>query len=208
VNWVWPGRGPRGHGAPALDGFSGSIIPEAMWLAGPPGLESLPPIARTPAIASATRAEPAPAEKGQLRLVAGRPGADIFTGDRWRWIPCPSVDRLQVERPLRPGPGSDAQPLVASGDASQADVVLVRYLPRGRVRFELARWRAGARAVAAGAAVEQGDGRAVVSLDRVAGEVRVRLAGREVLSTSGELLPLSGGRLYLGQMPPGLLPEP
>jgi hypothetical protein len=208
VNRLWPGRGPRGHGAQALDGFGGVIIPEAMWLAGPPGLESLPPIARIPAIGSATRAEPAAAEKGQLRLVAGRPGADIFTGDGWRWIPCPSVDRLQLERPLRRDARGGAQPLVASGDASQADVLLVRYLPRERVRFELARWRGGDRVVAAGAAVEQGDRPAVVTLDRVAGEVRVRLGGREVLRTSDELLPLSGRRLYLDQMPPGLSLEP
>jgi hypothetical protein len=208
VNRLWPGRGPRGHDAPAMDGFSGTIIPEAMWLAGPPGLESLPPIARTPAIASETRAEPLAAEEGQLRLVAGRAGADIFAAGGWRWIPCPSVDRLRLERALPQGARGGAQPLVASGDGSQADVLLVRYLPRERVRFELARWRAGARVVAAGAAVEPGDGRAVVTLDRAAGEVRVRLAGREVLSASGELLPLSGRRLYLGRMPPGLRLEP
>src|SRR5262249_60233808 len=57
-NRIAYGRGPRGHGAEPQGRFSGTIVPEAMLLAGPPGLESLPPLARLPAIYTEAAQEP------------------------------------------------------------------------------------------------------------------------------------------------------
>jgi hypothetical protein len=87
---VWLGRGPRGRGAPELDAFSGTILPEAMLAAGEPGLDSLPPIAPGPAVHTAADAPPPSSPVlGQLWVKDGKRGAYLWTGDRWRWIPRP-----------------------------------------------------------------------------------------------------------------------
>ena len=66
---VWPARGPRGSGARNIGYFSGTMIPEDMWVAGPPGLESLPLIAVEPAILTDLRTPPWP---GRRRAGSGR----------------------------------------------------------------------------------------------------------------------------------------
>jgi hypothetical protein len=204
----WTARGPRGHGAPYLGHFSGTIIPEAMWRAGPPGLESLPPIAPAPALLARTSEErPATPAAGQLWLVAGRPGAYLFTGTAWRWIPRGSVDRVRLEWSLAAAPAGRVEPVLVSGDASVADAVVVRHLGGGRVAFALARWSGGWSFGPEGKAVRPARGWPVsiaVTLDRPGRLAVVTLEGRETLRASADLHPLAGDRLLVGRTPRGV----
>ena len=203
-NRAWPGRGPRGSGAPEIGAFTGTIVPEAMRLAGPPGLDELPPILPAPALVASRRSDRPAAAVGQLRLVAGRAGADILTQRGWRWLPCPRVERVWLERRLDPATDDKWHPLLASGDASGADAVIVRQLAGGRCRVALARWQVGWRIGAAGAAVRIRDGTAGVLLDGVRGLAIVTLDGQEALRARAELLPLSGPQLEIGALPAGV----
>jgi len=209
-NRVWIARGPRGHGAEALGHFSGTLLSEAMITANPPGLESLPPIAPLPALVTERREEhPSSAARGQLHVIAGRRGAYLFTGDSWRWIPTDFVDRVRLDRLIRPPESSSApaEPLLVSGDVSGADAVIVRPRGGGRVAFALARWQDGWSILAEGPAVHVGAAHPAsvsVVLDRVAHEVTVELARRRVLDASVDLLPLECDRIRLGSAPPGL----
>jgi hypothetical protein len=141
---VWPGRGPRGAGAPNLGHFSGTIIPEDMWLAGPPGLESLPPISDEPAILTVSRTPPRATTPGRLWAVAGRRGAWILTGGGWRWIPTEILEAVVFERPaagavMSASHDGEVVPLLVSGDAEDADAVVLIREAEGVV-FAFARW--------------------------------------------------------------------
>ncbi len=203
-NRIWPGRGPRGHGAPALGGFSGAIIPEAMSQAGPPGLESLPPIARAPASVVEHREERPPGALGQLRVVAGRRGADILTRSGWRWIPLPAAERVWLDRRVSLTANDLWQPLLVSGNASAADAVLVRRRAAGRCSVALARWDGRWSVTAEGTSTPLGQGNVAVTLDRVHGVAIATVDGREVLRAVAPLMPLRGEGLHVGRMPPGV----
>jgi hypothetical protein len=211
-NRLWPGRGPRGHGAPVVGRFSGSLIPEAMISAGPPGLEWLPPITAAPALLVGTRVSvPARADPGQMALVEGQPGAWLFTGTSWRWIPRAFVDRVRLERPFTPpGPAAgDTVPILVSGDAADADAVVARRVGGGRMVFAVARWKGGWTLGPSGAAVVlHADRPATVSvtLDRPGRAVVVALDGQEALRSSVDLLPLGCDELRGGRLPAGTTP--
>jgi hypothetical protein len=208
TNRIWPGRGPRGHGAPELPLFSGTFVPEAMWLAGPPGLEHLPPVAAAPALAfGEDEAPPARAETGQLRVKAGSSGAEIFTGASWRWIPRAFLDRLQASRRVGPETVGGWKPLLLSGVENGADGVFVRRVG-DRLAFRVARWD--------GSWHTRGDGRspgstaaglATVTLDRVEGAITVSLGDHRILRAEGDVLPIAPSRIHLGVLP-ALLPPP
>jgi hypothetical protein len=206
-NRIWPGRGPRGRDAPTLPPFSGSLIPEAMMLAGPPGLERLPPVADAPAVVF-DEASPAagPAGPGQLRVRAATSGAEIFTGSSWRWIPRAFVDAVRATRRIEAAAGEWA-PVLVSGGPAGADGVFARRLG-GRVHFRLARWDEGWRVVSEGLAVGERPGAlAEVTLDRAAGKATASYGGVTVLAARVDLLPLALARLRLGALPPGLPPS-
>jgi hypothetical protein len=206
---LWLGRGPRGHGAVRLGHFSGTLIPEAMQIAGPPGLDTLPPIASFPAILTETKkSPPAPGDPGRLWVVAGARGAYISTQTRWRWIPRRFVERVRLERRLRLGGRTRGtrQPILFSGDESGADAVVIRHLGGRRVAFGLARWSDGWRFDTEGPAlsVPEGPGTVTVVLDRPARRVSVVLEGQEVLRTSADLRPLDPSLLRVGSLPRGM----
>jgi hypothetical protein len=214
-NRVWPGRGPRGHGAPIVGQFSGSLIPQAMIVAGPPGLASLPPIAPTPAVLAGARQDlPRAAPRGGLGIVAGRPGAWLFDGAAWRWIPRAFVERVRLQRPIAPAVGTagDPVPILVSGDASGADAVVARRVGGGRVAFATARWNGAWSLGPSGPAVRPAADPAAaltVTLDRPARSVVVAMDGREVLRASVDLLPLACDRLLVGSSPDGMaFPRP
>ncbi|HSD30000.1 MAG TPA: hypothetical protein VLL75_22050, partial [Vicinamibacteria bacterium] len=208
-NRIWPGRGPRGHGAPEMPLFSGTLVPEAMWLAGPPGLEDLPPVAAAPALAFGEgETPPARGETGQLRVKTGASGAEIFTGAAWRWVPRSFVDRLQVSRRLEPGAAGAWEPLLVSGVENAADGVFVRRVG-DRLAIRVARWDGSWQTWAEGRS--QGStaaGLATVTLDRVVGAVTVSLGGRQVLRAEADLLPIAPARIRLAALPAGLTPPP
>jgi hypothetical protein len=207
TNRIWPGRGPRGRGAPELPLFSGTLVPEAMWLAGPPGLEDLPPVAEAPALAFGEgETPPARGGTGQLRVKAGASGAEIFTGVAWRWIPRAFVDRVQASRRLEPDAAGAWEPLLVSGADNAADGVFVRRVG-DRLAFRVARWDGSWQTRAEGRS--QGStvaGLATVTLDRVGGAVTVSLAGRQILRAEADLLPIAPARIRLGVLPGGLTP--
>jgi hypothetical protein len=209
-NRIWLGRGPRGHDAPELRPFSGTLVPEAMWLAGPAGLESLPPVAAVPALLfGPDETPPERGETGQLRVKAGTAGADIFTDGGWRWIPRAFVDRVQASRRLAPGPAGAWEPLVVCAGAGEADGVFVRRAGGGRLAFRLARWTGSWRTHAESRAVPTaGGGLATATFDRPARLATVSLEGREVLRAEVDLLPLALPRITTGAVPAPLAPSP
>jgi hypothetical protein len=206
-NRKWPSRGPRGHDAPDLGCFSGTVIPEEMTVAGPPGLESLPPLVPLPALYTSGADAPAGAVTGQLWVSALKPGAAVFTGGGWRWIPRCFLDRLEARRRIafaaaKPG---TIEPILSWGDGRAFDSVFVRHVGGGRVAFGLAQsrgsWSFGARgqgdALAPGAAAHL----VVIRLDRVADLVRVEVDGREVFSARADLAPIGEAWTRLGAGP-------
>jgi hypothetical protein len=205
-NRAWFGRGPKGLGR-QFAAFSGTILPEAMWLAGPPGLESLPPILPAPAIVRERRDEEAGATVGQTRLVAGRAGADLFTSSGWRWIPLPFVERAFYSGRISPRADAEWRPLLAWGDTVTTEALLLRGASDRHRRLALAAWT-GSWSVDETAASDGGEGRFDVSIDRPGRTLTVDLDGHRVLSSSRELPPLSGARLYVGELPPGVRLEP
>ena len=213
-NRLWPSRGPKGHDAPNLGCFSGTVVPEAMMLAGPPGLESLPPLAPLPALYTDGTDPPPAATPGQLWVPAAKPGAFVSTGGGWRWLPRCFLDRLLVRRPivlgaLRPG---TVEPVLSWGDGKVFDAVFVRHLGGGRVAFGLAQardsWIFGATDPEATRSANAAPHGLSILLDRVEGTVRVDLDGREVLSTHADLAPLGRAFTRLGALPPGRPFEP
>ena len=205
---VWPGRGPRGHGAPDLGKFSGTVIPEAMWLAGPPGLESLPAIASAPAVvtASPNDAPEAPAV-GRLWAVAGHRGARIFTGEGWRWIPTATLESLVLEERLGDLPEAavgDITPILVSEEDDGADALVIRDLGGGGVAVALARWDGGWTLGAESPPIRKARlaaGVLRIRLDRREQLVVVTLDGDEVLRARVELRPLRPQDLLIGRMP-------
>jgi hypothetical protein len=186
--------------------FSGSLVPEAMLQAGPPGLESLPPVADAPAIVfDDADPAPGPAGPGQLRVRAATSGAEVFTGTGWRWIPRAFVDAVRATRPVEPG-SAGWSPLLVSGGLEGADGVFARR-EGGRLVLRLARWDGAWRTRSEGVADGARPGAvASVALDRAAGVATAGVDGRTVLSATAELLPLALPRLRLGALPPGLPP--
>jgi hypothetical protein len=206
-NRVWSARGPKGHDAPDLGCFSGTIVPEAMMLAGPPGLESLPSLAPLPALYTEGTDPPPAAAPGQLWVSAAKPGAFVSTGAGWRWVPRCFVDRLLVRRRITLaalGPGT-IEPVLSWGDGKVFDAVFVRHLGGGRVAFGLAQargtWTLGPTgpqdAASAGAAPRP----LAILIDRVEGRLRVDLDGREVLSARADLAPLGRAWTRVGDAP-------
>jgi hypothetical protein len=202
---VWPARGPRGHDAPDLGCFSGTIIPEAMTLAGPPGLESLPSLAPLPALYTEGTDPPPLAAPGQLWVSAVKPGAFVSTAAGWRWVPRCFVDRLLVQRPITlalRGPGT-IEPVLSWGDGKASDAVFVRHLGGGRVAFGLAQSRSSWDLGPTGSDVPVGAAphSLAILVDRVEGRLRVDLDGREVLSTRADLAPLGPAWTKVGSAP-------
>ncbi len=211
---VWSARGPRGHGAPDLGCFSGTIVTEAMLLAGPPGLESLPSLAPLPALQTEGTDPPPAAAPGQLWVTVGKPGAFLSTGGGWRWVPRCFLDRLLVRRPITlrtPRPGT-VEPLLSWGDGKVFDAVFVRHLGGGRLAFGLAQcrdgWAFGGTGPQAASSPTAAPHALSILLDRVEGRLRVDLDGRAVLSTHAELAPLGRGFTLVGALPPGRPFEP
>jgi hypothetical protein len=209
--YVWPGRGPRGSGAPRIGHFSGTMIPEDMWLAGPPGLESLPAIADGPALLTATRTPtPHASTPGTLWAVAGRRGAFLLTKGGWRWIPTASVERVVLEYRVAdepPGLSPAVVPVLVSGDAEGAEAVVLRRVDRRRVTVGFARrdgsWTVEAEGPAL-LATEVAKGVLRVQLDRPGHTVAVDLDGHAVLRTTTELRPLRPEDLHIGRTAPFL----
>jgi hypothetical protein len=204
---VWPGRGPRGSGARSIGQFSGTMIPEDMWRAGPPGLESLPPIASEPAVLTPSRTPPPEAgTPGRLWVVAGRRGASILTDGGWRWIPAETVDAAVVElsaEELLAEDGDGVSPVLVSGDGEGADGVIVRRGAEGLV-VALARWDGAWTPAETSPPVELSGGSGAtlrVVLDRRSREVVAWLEGREVLRARAELRPLRPHWLFVGRTP-------
>ena len=208
TRYVWPGRGPRGHGAPDLGQFSGTLIPEAMWLAGPSGLESLPPIARVPAVLTVSpKDSPGAPAVGRLWALAGRRGARIFTGEGWRWIPIGTLESLVLEYRIGGLPaaaGGDITPILVSGNDDGADAVVVRDLGGGRVAIALARWDGVWTLGTQGPPIGRGEvagGLLRVRLDRREQLVVVALDEAEVFRARAELQPLRPQDLFVGRAP-------
>jgi hypothetical protein len=206
---VWSARGPRGHGAPDLGCFSGTIVTEAMMFAGPPGLESLPSLAPLPALQTEGTDPPASAVPGQL-WVSAKPGAFVFTDGPLRWVPRCFVDRLLVRHPialqaLRAG---TVEPVLSWGDGKIFDAVFVRHLGGGRVAFGLAQardgdtWTFGATGPEGSWSATTAPHDVSILLDRVEGRLRVDLDGRAVLSIDADLAPLGRSFTRLGALPP------
>jgi hypothetical protein len=213
-NRLWSSRGPKGHDAPNLGCFSGTVVPEAMMLAGPPGLESLPPLAPLPALYTEGTEPPPAASPGQLWVPAAKPGVFVSTGGGWRWLPRCFLDRLLVRRPITlgsPRPGT-VEPLLSWGDGQVFDAVFVRHLGGRRVAFGLAQardsWTFGATGPEATGSANAAPHELSILLDRVEGRLRVDLDGREVLSTHADLAPLGRAFTRLGALPPGRPFEP
>ena len=211
---VWSARGPRGHGAPDLGCFSGTIVTEAMMLAGPPGLESLPSLAPLPALQTDGTDPPPSAAPGQLWVSTAKPGAFVSTGGRWRWVPRCFLDRLLVRRPIAlgaPRPGT-VEPVLSWGDGKVFDAVFVRHLGGGRVAFGLAQardsWIFGATGPEGVSSATAAPHALSILLDRVEGRLRVDLDDRAVLSIHADLAPLGRAFTRLGALPPGRPFEP
>ena len=211
---VWSARGPRGHGAPDLGCFSGTIVTEAMMLAGPPGLESLPSLAPLPALQAEGSDPPPTAAPGQMWVSAAKPGAFVSTGGGWRWVPRCFLDRLLVQRTitleaLRPG---TVEPVLSWGDGKAFDAVFVRHHGGGRVAFGLAQarnsWSFGATGPEIVSSATAARHELSVLVDRVEGRLRLDLDGRPVLSTHADLAPLGRAFTLLGALPPGRPFEP
>jgi hypothetical protein len=207
---VWPGRGPRGHGAPDLGHFSGTLIPEDMWLAGPPGLHSLPTISADPALLTPP-GSPAPTvgAAGRLWAIAGHRGAYLSTGDSWRWIPAATLDRVELSRTLRLEASSSGplEPVLVSGGLSGADALVVRRRGGGPPTVALARWDGVWRPGAESAplpATASGGGELEATLDRPARRVVVAFDGHEVLRASVDLETLRPEDLLIGDTPRGM----
>jgi hypothetical protein len=205
---VWPGRGPRGSGARAVGHFSGTMIPEDMWLAGPPGLESLPSMAPEPAILTPSRTPPPDTgTPGRLWVAAGRRGASILTDGGWRWIPAETVDAVVLRRPaerLRRDDEEVTAPILVSGDGESAEGVILRRGAEGD-SVVFARWDGTWTPAEIGLPVDLGNGADAtlrVVLDRRSREVAAWLGGREILRARAELGPLRPQWLFVGRMPP------
>jgi hypothetical protein len=205
---VWRGRGPRGPGARNIGHFSGTMIPEDMWLAGPPGLESLPPIAPAPAILTASRGDaPTAAAPGRLWAIAGRRGAFIRTEQGWRWIPTATLERVVLEHRVArlPQERGDVVPLLVSGAGDGADAVVLRRFDGESAVVALARWDDPWTLRAEGTPLPVGDlEEAVVRvvLDRRDQTVLASLDGREVFRARADLQPLRPEDLLIGRPPP------
>jgi len=205
---AWPGRGPRGSGARNIGHFSGTMIPEDMWLAGPPGLATLPPIAQAPATVTSSRdTPPEVTEPGRLWAVAGHRGAYLRTTEGWRWIPTATLDSVRLDRPLeRPLPAweGDVLPILFAGGAHGGVAVVLHRLSGNRAAVALARWE-GSLALgpqSAPLSLDVVEGRRLeVILDRRSREVVVRLGDREVLQAEADLEPLRPEHLLVGKMP-------
>jgi hypothetical protein len=206
---VWLGRSPRGKGAADLGRFSGSLVSQAMMWAGPPGLESLPPISAAPAIHTETVDEPpSSAVAGQLWVPASGAGAYLFVDPGWRWIPRRFVDRVRVQRAVEFAdlPPGALEPVLVSGDEAAADGVYARHLGQGRLVFGLAHWRAGWELGAFGPPVASRPGSRTLSvlLDRAAQRTIVELDGQVVFQGQGELRAIDRSLLAVGKSPPGM----
>ncbi len=206
---VWPARGPRGTGARNIGHFSGTMIPEDMWVAGPPGLESLPPIGSEPAILTASRT-PAPPRvaPGRLWAVADSKGAFLATGEQWRWVPVGTLGSVVVERRVAdlaiPPSGPDVAPVLTSGDGDGADGLVVARQRDGRVRVALAEWDGSwtlGEASSPLALADRGDSVLRVLLSRRDREAVVWLDDEEVLRAPVELRPIRPDRLRIGRPP-------
>jgi len=207
--YVWPGRGPRGTGARDIGRFSGTMIPEDMWLAGPPGLESLPPIEAAPAILTATRRTPPPdaATPGRLWAVAGRKGASIFTDGQWRWIPTAVLERVAHEQragELMIADQGDIVPILVSGSARDADAVVAMRRGDGWMVVALAHWDGSwtpGQTSPRMALADVTDAVLRVVLDPQQQEVVVWLDDREALRARAELRPIRPEHLFVGRTP-------
>jgi len=203
-NRLWIGRGPRGRDAPEIGAFSGTAIPESMLLAGDAGLDALPAVAAQPAILVQDRQGRPAVGPGQLRLVAGRRGADIWTQRGWRWIPIGSPEAIRLDHTLEPVRRGVVAPVLVSGDAGGADAVFARYLGERRVVLLLARWSGSWSIRATTPAIDVGP--LQVTFDRVAGRATVAAGGHAVLDAAADLLPILPGRLSVARLPAGLPP--
>ena len=205
---VWLGRGARGKDAPGLGRFSGAIVSESMDWALPEGRERLPDLDSSPAFLGDGTSPPPTGTPGQLWASTARDGAFVFDGARWRWIARFFLDRVAVARTVVfAGPHRD-EPLVASGDESGADLVLVRTEGRGRVAFAYRRWPAAAVTVGPARTLTPGPHRIDVLLDRPAGRLRVSVDGETALEVRADLLPIEKAGLAIGRLPKGLAIEP
>lgn len=208
-NRLWPSRGPKGHDAPDLGCFSGTVVPEAMMLAGLPGLESLPSLAPLPGLYTDGTDPPPAAPPGQLWVPAAKPGAFVSTGGGWRWVPRCFLDRLLVRRPIKLGAPRPAtvEPVLSWGDGKAFDAVYVRHLGGGRVAFGLAQargsWSFGATGPPCTLSTISRPQALSILLDRVEGRLGVDLDGQAVLSASADLAPLGPAFVRLGALPPG-----
>jgi hypothetical protein len=205
---VWLGRGPRGPAAPSIGRFSGTLVPEAMWLAGPPGLASLPPIARGPAILTASReAAPRAGTPGLLWVVAGRRGGFLRTDHGWRWIPVATLAGVRFEPDTREALGLEEAgvlPLLALGRAEGAEVVALRRLSGTELAVALARFQGAWTFEAQGARIERTELAAHVlrvELGQRDDAVVVSLDDRVVLQARREAGALRPEELLVGRIP-------
>jgi hypothetical protein len=212
---VWPGRGPRGSGARNIGHFSGTLIPEDMWLAGPPGLESLPPLTDEPAILTATRTPPPDiTTPGRLWAVAGRRGASVFTEGGWRWIPTRTLEAAVLDLPTRDlgrGVGDGIVPVLVSGDAQGADAVVLWKRAAKETVVALARWDGAWTPGETGSPLDlspESGSRLRVVLDWADQEVVAWVDDDEVLRAQADLRPLRPDDLLVGRTPRPRRPSP
>jgi hypothetical protein len=212
---VWLGRGPRGPAAPSIGRFSGTLIPEAMWLAGPTGLESLPPIAREPAILTASHeAPPHASTPGLLWTIAGHRGAFLRTDHGWRWIPVATLEGVRFEPDTQNALGvaeGEVLPLLALGKAEGAEVVVLRSLSRTDLAVALARWQGAWTLEALGQRFERTELAAHalrLELRQHDDEVVASLDERVVLQARRKPGPLRPEELLVGRIPDDLTSQP
>jgi hypothetical protein len=202
---VWDSRGPRGHGAPYLGRFSGTVISEAMLNGTPPGLEDLSHLSSRPAVVTrGTASPPIASEAGQLWVPLDREGAYARIGDAWRWIPRHYLDRVQCELDLTLGsaaPGTIEDVFSWSEEPTRAALV-VRYAAPGAVAVGFAEGspESGWRIVGEGRAltIPAPPARAAILLDRVAQRVRVSLSGTPALDLKAPLPAIARTSVRLG----------
>lgn len=203
---VWLGRGAKGKDAHDLGRFSGALVSEVMEWARPGGATPLPDISATPTLWTEDLSLPPTGRSGELWASSARDGAFLHDGAEWRWVARHRFDRLKVLRLLPRSVVGRDEPLLSSGDATSADVVLVRMTDPGHGRFSYLRLPGAAAVHGPVLTLPEPAVPATIVLDRAGGRVLVSVGDQKALDVAADLLPIDRSGLSLGRLPKGLEP--